>query len=154
VQGSCDLKQKIRQPSSEWNMETQIHAGFCVETGDAIVGIDPWLRMRAFGSASFQFPRNHHLMPLVIERPGNPERKRFVSVCHERRDHPDQSFRSRIDSQNLTFLCGVAGGQRSERYCPITTPSRQVLQVGVVLYICSRSAWKENVNIRAGAPIR
>ena len=42
------------------------HAGFCVETSQATVIMDPWLSPTgAFDAAWFQFPRNHHLRGLL-----------------------------------------------------------------------------------------
>ena len=53
------------------------HAGFCVETSQSIVIMDPWMSPTgAFDSAWFQFPCNHHLAALVQEKLQNTTKHR------------------------------------------------------------------------------
>lgn len=81
------------------------HAGFCVETADALIVMDPWLSPHgAFDSAWFQFPRNHHLAPLVSEKLRDSSKERFLYVSHEHQDHFDRSFLAGVDCRELTFL--------------------------------------------------
>ncbi len=81
------------------------HAGFCVETRESIVVMDPWLSPEgAFDGAWFQFPRNHHLAPFVLDRLQDSTKERFVYISHEHQDHFDRSFLSRLNCRDLTFL--------------------------------------------------
>jgi UDP-MurNAc hydroxylase len=64
------------------------HAGFIVETDDAIIITNPWLSPTgAFYAAWFQLPRNHHLVSLVYEKLLDPRRSIFLYVSHEHQDH-------------------------------------------------------------------
>jgi len=81
------------------------HAGFVVETEQAIVVTDPWLSPEgAFDSAWFQFPRNHDLAPLVREKLRDRSRKRFVYISHEHRDHFDPNFLKTLPLDELAFI--------------------------------------------------
>jgi UDP-MurNAc hydroxylase len=81
------------------------HAGFCVETADAVIIMDPWLSPEgAFDSAWFQFPRNHHLASLVREKLSTPGKQRFVYVSHEHHDHFDPPFLSSLPNKDLTYV--------------------------------------------------
>ena len=81
------------------------HAGYCVETPEVTVVMDPWLSPEgAFDSAWFQFPRNHDLAPLVIEKLADSKKERFVYVSHEHRDHFDPGFLRRLNCPDLTFI--------------------------------------------------
>jgi UDP-MurNAc hydroxylase len=67
--------------------------------------MDPWLSPEgAFEAAWFQFPRNHHLAPLVLERLQDSTKERFVYISHEHQDHFDRSFLSRLNCRDLTFI--------------------------------------------------
>lgn len=69
------------------------HAGFLVETSQALVLMDPWLsREGAFDSAWMQFPRNHHLAPEVRVRLEQSDKARFLYLSHEHKDHYDPAF--------------------------------------------------------------
>jgi UDP-MurNAc hydroxylase len=69
------------------------HAGFCVETADAILVMDPWLSSHgAFDAAWFQFPQNHHLAPLLRQKLAASRKPKFVYVSHEHNDHFDPDF--------------------------------------------------------------
>jgi UDP-MurNAc hydroxylase len=71
------------------------HAGFLVETPEAIVVMDPWLSPEgAFDASWFQFPANHHL----------PARARFVYVSHEHKDHFDPAFLRSLRTRDFTFV--------------------------------------------------
>src|SRR5271168_4316656 len=81
------------------------HAGFLVETDQAILVTDPWLSPEgAFDSAWFQFPCNHHLAPLVHEKLSNSRKECFIYISHEHHDHFDPSFLSRLPGKNFTFV--------------------------------------------------
>ena len=81
------------------------HAGFCVETDEVVVVMDPWLSSEgAFDSAWFQFPRNHDLAPQVLEKLADSTRERFVYISHEHQDHFDHNFLALLNSRELTFL--------------------------------------------------
>lgn len=81
------------------------HAGFLVETEQALLVMDPWLSPEgAFDSAWFQFPCNHHLAPLVQEKLRAATKKVFVYVSHEHKDHFDPDFLKTLPIDNLTFI--------------------------------------------------
>jgi len=81
------------------------HAGFCVETPEVTVVMDPWLSPEgAFDSAWFQFPRNHDLAPLVIAKLADSKKERFVYVSHEHQDHFDPGFLRQLNCADLTFI--------------------------------------------------
>ncbi|MFH5185585.1 hypothetical protein ACHHV8_24680 [Paenibacillus sp. TAB 01] len=63
------------------------HAGFCVETTNAIIIMDPWLSPTgAFDGAWFQFPRNHHLGAYVQEKLRTTHKERYLYISHEHKD--------------------------------------------------------------------
>jgi UDP-MurNAc hydroxylase len=81
------------------------HAGFCVETDEVIVLMDPWLSSEgAFDSAWFQFPRNHHLARPVQERLRQSNKERFVYISHEHHDHFDPEFLASLPNEHLTYV--------------------------------------------------
>src|SRR5258708_1955765 len=81
------------------------HAGFCVETADAVIIMDPWLSPDgAFDSAWFQFPQNHHLAPFVRRKLSDSGKQRFVYVSHEHHDHFDPAFLSSLPNKDITYV--------------------------------------------------
>jgi UDP-MurNAc hydroxylase len=81
------------------------HAGFIVETNEAIVIMDPWLSAHgAFDASWFQMPRNHHLAPVVREKLRDSERSIFLYVSHEHRDHLDVDFLNSLPIRRFTLL--------------------------------------------------
>jgi UDP-MurNAc hydroxylase len=89
------------------------HAGFCVETDNAIIIMDPWLSPTgAFDGAWFQFPRNHHLSAYVQEKLRNPHKERYLYVSHEHKDHFDLKFLNSIENRDFTVI--VAKFRREE----------------------------------------
>jgi UDP-MurNAc hydroxylase len=81
------------------------HAGFLVETEQAIVVMDPWLSPEgAFDSGWFQFPCNHHLAPAVRETLGHSRKQKFVYISHEHHDHYDLNFLKTLPVSDLTFV--------------------------------------------------
>lgn len=81
------------------------HAGFVVETEQAVLVTDPWLSPEgAFDSAWFQFPRNHDLAPFVRKKLSDRAKKRFVYISHEHRDHFDLSFLKSLLLDELSFI--------------------------------------------------
>lgn len=81
------------------------HAGFVVETEQAVLVTDPWLSPEgAFDSAWFQFPCNHELAPFVREKLRDRTKKRFVYISHEHRDHLDSNFLRSLPLGELAFI--------------------------------------------------
>ena len=81
------------------------HAGFCVETSEAIVVTDPWLSPTgAFDSSWFQFPRNHDLDEYVIHMLSDRPKDRYLYISHEHRDHLDLEFLERVAGCGFTVL--------------------------------------------------
>jgi UDP-MurNAc hydroxylase len=81
------------------------HAGFFVETEQAILVTDPWLSPEgAFDSAWFQFPCNHGLAPFVREKLQNTNKRRYLYVSHEHRDHFDPAFLQTLPTEGMTFV--------------------------------------------------
>ncbi len=86
------------------------HAGFIVETEQAVVVADPWMSPDgAFGSAWMQFPQNHHLAPLVREKLSTPGKARFLYVSHEHKDHYDPAFLESIERRDFTVVLARFG---------------------------------------------
>lgn len=81
------------------------HAGFLVETPEAVVVTDPWMSEKgAFDSAWFQYPCNHHLAPFLREKLQSSEKPVFVYISHEHRDHFDPEFLKTLPVEKITFL--------------------------------------------------
>lgn len=81
------------------------HAGFIVETRDAIIVMDPWLsKTGAFDSSWFQLPRNHHLASLVYDKLRDDRRARYLYVSHEHQDHFDIKFLQGLPVREFTLL--------------------------------------------------
>lgn len=81
------------------------HAGFCLETPEVVVVMDPWLSSHgAFDAAWFQFPRNHHLAPVVREKLSDPSKARFIYVSHEHNDHFDPAFLRSLPNSEITYV--------------------------------------------------
>jgi UDP-MurNAc hydroxylase len=81
------------------------HAGFVVETDDAIVIMDPWLSSTgAFDASWFQLPRNHHLASFVYEKLHDPKREIFLYISHEHQDHLDVDFLNSLPVREFSLL--------------------------------------------------
>jgi len=81
------------------------HAGFCVETSNVIIVIDPWLSSGgAYDSAWFQFPCNHHLAEDVQRKLADTSKERYVYISHEHKDHFDPEFLNSLRSRNFKFI--------------------------------------------------
>jgi UDP-MurNAc hydroxylase len=81
------------------------HAGFLVETPEAIIIMDPWLSPTgAFDASWFQFPRNHHLAGFVQEKLRDSRKQRYIYISHEHRDHFDQEFLWSLQSRDFTLV--------------------------------------------------
>jgi UDP-MurNAc hydroxylase len=81
------------------------HAGFLVETSQALVLMDPWLsREGAFASAWMQFPRNHHLAPEVRARLEQSDKARYLYLSHEHKDHYDPAFLATLPRELTVVL--------------------------------------------------
>lgn len=91
------------------------HAGFCVETEQAIVVMDPWLSPTgAFDCAWFQFPCNHHLAGFVQEKLRSNQKACYIYISHEHKDHFDFSFLSSLHTDQFHFI--IPGFRRTELY--------------------------------------
>lgn len=81
------------------------HAGFIVDGAAATVIMDPWLSPTgAYDSSWFQFPCNHHLDRVVLERLQDRSRPCYLYVSHEHKDHFDVLFLRRIVDYQPTVL--------------------------------------------------
>lgn len=86
------------------------HAGFFVESDQALVVTDPWLSPTgAFDSAWMQLPRNHHLADSVRQTLGNDPRARYLYVSHEHRDHFDPEFLASLPNRDVTVVLARFG---------------------------------------------
>jgi UDP-MurNAc hydroxylase len=82
------------------------HAGFYIETPDAVVVMDPWLSPEgAFDSAWFQFPQNHHLGPWLREQLATSSKPRFIYISHEHSDHFDPEYLATLPA-DVTYIIG------------------------------------------------
>jgi len=69
------------------------HAGFCVETKESIVIIDPWLsKTGAYEASWFQYPKNHHMGDYVQELLSTSPKNKYIYISHEHKDHFDIDF--------------------------------------------------------------
>src|SRR5688572_29150537 len=81
------------------------HAGFVIEAPKMVLVADPWLSADgAFDSAWFQFPRNHHLAPLVKELLLDSSRARYIYLSHVHKDHFDPACLSGLGGADVTFI--------------------------------------------------
>jgi len=81
------------------------HAGFLIETPEALLVTDPWLSPQgAFDSAWFQYPCNHHLGPILQEKLRSSQKPVFIYISHEHRDHFDPEFLKTLPLNKITFL--------------------------------------------------
>lgn len=72
------------------------HAGFLIEDENILIVMDPWLSKKgAYDSTWMQFPCNHHLDELVLDKV--KEKKHvFVYISHEHKDHFDIEFLTKL----------------------------------------------------------
>src|SRR4029077_18467579 len=81
------------------------HAGFLIETPEALLVTDPWLSPQgAFDSAWFQYPCNQHLAPFLQEKLRSSQKPVFIYISHEHRDHFDPEFLKTLPLNKITFL--------------------------------------------------
>lgn len=81
------------------------HAGFCIETEEAIVIVDPWVSPTgAFDASWFQLPRNHHMAAYVQEKLQDARKERYLYISHEHKDHCDPSFLRSLTSRDFTLV--------------------------------------------------
>ncbi|QQR99091.1 MAG: Rieske 2Fe-2S domain-containing protein [Sphingobacteriales bacterium] len=81
------------------------HAGFLVETENDLLIIDPWLSANgAFDMAWFQYPCNHHLMPIIQQKIKTTTKNIYIYISHEHKDHFDIDFLSSIAHTKITYL--------------------------------------------------
>ena len=82
------------------------HAGFLIEHNNTLMIMDPWLSKRgAYDSAWLQFPCNHHLEKLILEKLKNFDNT-YIYISHEHKDHFDVEFLSILlkEKPNAVFL--------------------------------------------------
>jgi UDP-MurNAc hydroxylase len=80
------------------------HAGFCVETENSCIIMDPWLSPNgAFDAAWFQYPKNHHLAALVHDKL-NTHKEKFIYISHEHKDHFDIEFLTSLKNRDFTMV--------------------------------------------------
>jgi len=104
------------------------HAGFLVETAQAIVVMDPWFSPEgAFDSAWFQYPRNHHLAGLVREKLKDSSKKRYLYVSHEHQDHFDRNFLRSLPENGFEYV--LARYQRAALRAEIARHHRDPMNV-------------------------
>lgn len=73
------------------------HAGFCVETENALILMDPWLSEEgASDGAWFQFPSNHHLADAWVEKITASRKAKYLYLSHEHPDHTDLPYLARL----------------------------------------------------------
>lgn len=81
------------------------HAGFCVETSDVILIMDPWFSPTgAYDSAWFQFPRNHHLGAFVQEKMQDPAKEKYIYISHAHKDHFDLAYLESLRSRDFKLI--------------------------------------------------
>lgn len=83
------------------------HAGFLVETDATLLIMDPWVSdSGAFDGGWFQFPCNHQMGDIIIEKlQSNGDKKKvYVYVSHEHKDHFDKLFLKSIEKFNFEYI--------------------------------------------------
>ncbi len=86
------------------------HAGFLVETADAIVVADPWVSPGgAFDAGWMQFPQNHHMADVVRDKLENSPKARYLYLSHEHKDHFDPVFLDTIQKRDFTIVIAKFG---------------------------------------------
>ncbi len=81
------------------------HAGFCVETNEAVIIMDPWVSPSgAFDSAWFQLPANHHLSGFIDAKLRFTKKAKFIYISHEHKDHFDWRFLSSLTTDDFSFV--------------------------------------------------
>lgn len=66
------------------------HAGFMLETDKYIFIMDPWVtRQGAYDNSWFQFPCNHHLEDMLVDKVYRTEKPVYLYISHEHKDHWD-----------------------------------------------------------------
>jgi UDP-MurNAc hydroxylase len=104
------------------------HAGFCVETSQATIIMDPWLSPDgAFDAGWFQLPRNHHLRELVEDKLSAAGRQKFIYISHEHQDHLDLELLRSLRSRDFTLL--IARFQRPALLSELASVACQAIRV-------------------------
>lgn len=81
------------------------HAGFIVETNSTLIVMDPWLsEYGAFDSAWFQYPRNHHMAQYVRDLFNTTDKKKYIYISHEHKDHFDQQFLESLENRDFVLI--------------------------------------------------
>jgi UDP-MurNAc hydroxylase len=81
------------------------HAGFCIETENTIIIVDPWLSKEgAFDASWFQYPKNHHMADYVQNILMTSTKDKYIYISHEHKDHFDINFLQSLKSRDFTLL--------------------------------------------------
>lgn len=81
------------------------HASFLFENDKNIVITDPWLTPGTFDKSWFQYPRNEHMIEIVLNKINdNTSKNIFIYISHEHLDHFDEEFLNSIDNRNICFV--------------------------------------------------
>ena len=81
------------------------HAGFYVETPVTALLMDPWLsKFGAFDSSWFQYPRNDHMLPYVLDKFEQATQDKYIYISHEHKDHFDLEFLKLIKNRNFKII--------------------------------------------------
>ena len=81
------------------------HAGFCVETSQSVIIMDPWLsKQGAFDAAWYQYPKNHHMSDFVQAILSTSKKDKYIYISHEHKDHFDINFLQSLMARDFTLL--------------------------------------------------
>lgn len=81
------------------------HAGFCVETEQSIIIIDPWLSAHgAFDCSWFQYPKNQFMQAKVQQWLNNSSKDTYIYISHEHQDHFDIDFLESLTNKAFTLI--------------------------------------------------
>ena len=81
------------------------HAGFLLETDQALILIDPWFsKWGAFDSSWFQLPRNHHLVEKIQQLWNHDSREKYLLISHDHLDHYDREFLESLTNRGFQLI--------------------------------------------------
>ena len=81
------------------------HAGFMYETENEILLMDPWMsNTGAFDSSWYQFPSNHLLGDDVRKLIETTDKKVYIYISHEHKDHFDVPFLQTLELSKVNFI--------------------------------------------------
>ncbi len=81
------------------------HAGFCVETEQSIIIMDPWFsESGAFDCAWFPYPNNQNMRSFVEAKLAEPSKDKYLYISHEHQDHFDIAFLASLKQRDFTLI--------------------------------------------------